>query len=254
LLFEHALPAARRRDVSDPCAQFLQVHHRWLVDGQPTPFHYIDNLLAYALGAGKDVGGKPSVTWSGDRQTLIYRGERLPLEQLRGFVSELLEAAEEVLGKELLFLSDSWQIDLREVVDDMTETTCGYWFGRDAKNRLTTCGAQALRRLAASEDAGKSILRLVNGRELKLRSAGWRRFLHQLQRFQTLLFLLVHLCSGAPARGVEVLPVRYVNAPHAPRNVFVHDGQVAVVTAYHKSQSITGQHKVIARFLPGRVG
>jgi hypothetical protein len=29
---------------------------------------------------------------------------------------------------------------------------------------------------------------------------------------------------------------------------------VLLVTAYHKSQAITRQHKVIARFLPSRVG
>jgi hypothetical protein len=33
---------------------------------------YLDILLAYALGAGSEVGGKPRVQWPGDRQTLIY--------------------------------------------------------------------------------------------------------------------------------------------------------------------------------------
>ena len=97
LLFEHALPAAYRRDARDPYEQFLRMHRRWLVDGRPTPFHYIDNLLAYALGAGKAVGGKPRVQWSADRATLIYRGERVALVELRRFVAEICTAAEEVL-------------------------------------------------------------------------------------------------------------------------------------------------------------
>ena len=62
LLFERALPAASRREIDDPCDRFVALHHQWLVDGQPTPFHYVDNLLAYALGAGREVGGMPCVT------------------------------------------------------------------------------------------------------------------------------------------------------------------------------------------------
>lgn len=61
LLFEYALPAAEREHIANPYKTFLQMHHQWLVDGRPTPFHCIDNLLAYALGAGKEVGGKPRV-------------------------------------------------------------------------------------------------------------------------------------------------------------------------------------------------
>lgn len=72
LLFEHALPKARRRSIADLHKAFLKVHYRWLVDGRPTPFHYIDNLLAYALRAGRDAGGKPRAFWTPDRQTLIY--------------------------------------------------------------------------------------------------------------------------------------------------------------------------------------
>jgi hypothetical protein len=73
ILFEYALPAAEREQIDNPYKQFIQVHHRWLVDGRPTPFNYLNNLLAYALGVGKDVGGKPRVQWSKDRQVLSYQ-------------------------------------------------------------------------------------------------------------------------------------------------------------------------------------
>lgn len=61
LMFEHALPADEREYIVNPYRTFLKTHHQWLVDGRPTPFHFIDNLLAYALDAGKDVGRKPRV-------------------------------------------------------------------------------------------------------------------------------------------------------------------------------------------------
>jgi len=58
LMFEHALPMSKRQHIDDPFNCLLKVHHLWLVDGRPTPLHYVDNLLAYALGARKEVGGR----------------------------------------------------------------------------------------------------------------------------------------------------------------------------------------------------
>ena len=139
LLFEHALPADKREHIDDPCSRFLDIHHQWLVDGRATPFHYLDNLLAYALGAGNEVGGKPRVQWSKDRQTLIHQGQRLPLCELRSFVNDLCGAAEDVFFKELMFQSDPdapRDVDLRQVADDMNETSVGYHFVSDPRNSL----------------------------------------------------------------------------------------------------------------------
>lgn len=254
LLFEYALPAEKRENIDDPCACFLEIHHQWLVDGRPTPFHYIDNLLAYALGAGKEVGGKPRVQWSKDRQTLIYQGQRLQLRELRGFVSELCTVAEAELFNELMFLQDSqkpYHIDLGQVVDDMNETLVGYSFISDTNNGLFNGRERMLKRLAGSPKAD-SFLHVKNG-ELEVQPRQWRQYRLRLQRFLSILFILIHT-SNVPARGVEVLPIRFLNAAEAPRNIFVHDGQVMIVTAYHKSQALTGHHKVIARFLNARIG
>ena len=254
LLFEHALPAADRQHLDDPFNCFLRVHHLWLVDGRPTPFHYVDNLLAYALGAGKEVGGKPRVQWSKDRQTLIYQGQRLLLSELRRFVNELCGLAESLLYNRLLFSSDQDQhlhVDLKQLVDDMNETSTGYSFVSDSRNRLDGGRERMMKRLAASSEAKSFIL--IRAGSVEVQPEAWRKYRLHLQQFLATLFILIHT-DDVPARGVEILPIRCENAPEAPRNVFVHDGQVMIVTAYHKSQAITGQHKVIARFLGRRVG
>jgi len=254
LLFEHALPAAERQHLEDPFKCFLEIHHRWLVDGRPTPFHYVDNLLAYALGAGKEVGGKPRVQWSKDRQTLIYQGQRLPLTDLRRFVNELCGFAESILRERLLFSADSGeheQVDVKQLVDDLNETSAGYSFVSDLRNHLDGGRERMTKRLASSSEA-ESLLQ-IRGGNVEVQPEAWRKYRLHPQQFLATLFLLIHT-DGVPARGVEILPIRCENAPEAPRNVFVHDGQVMIVTAYHKSQAITGQHKVIARFLGRRVG
>ena len=254
LLFEHALPAAERQHLDDPFNSFLKVHHLWLVDGRPTPFHYIDNLLAYALGAGKEVGGKPRVQWSKDRQTLIYQGQRLLLSELRRFVNELCDLAESVLCNELLFSTDQdlhLQVDVKQLVDDMNDTSTGYSFVSDPRNQLNGGRERMMRRLAASSEA-TSLIRIRAG-SVEVQPEAWRKYRLHVQQFLATLFILIHT-DDVPARGVEILPIRCENAPEAPRNVFVHDGQVMIVTAYHKSQAITGQQKAIARFLGRRVG
>ncbi|KAJ9653611.1 hypothetical protein H2201_009123, partial [Coniosporium apollinis] len=231
------------------------MHHQWLVDGRPTPFHFIDNLLAYALGAGKDVGGKPRVQWSADKQTIIYQGQRLHLSQLRSFVVQLCDAAEEILYKGLMFLPDPSMvrnIDLRELVDDMTDSTVGYSFVSDPRNNLRGGRRRMLDRLKTSPEWAALLKPGPDG--FQLENKGWREYQSQLEKFKELLFLLVHIPGGPPGRGGEILTIRHVNAAQNMRNIFVLDGQVMVVSAYHKSQAITGQHKVIPRFLPSRIG
>ena len=254
LLFEYALPATDRQNLNNPFQSFLDIHHLWLVDGRPTPFHYVDNLLAYALGAGREVGGKPRVQWSKDRQTLIYQGQRLLLTDLRRFVNELCGLAEDVLRRKLLFSIDLEELDqlsVKQLADDMNETSAGYSFVSDPRNHLSGGRERMMKRLAASSEAD-SLLQ-IRGGSVEVQPEAWRQYRLHLQHFLATLFVLIHT-DDVPARGVEILSIRCENAPEAPRNVFVHDGQIMIVTAYHKSQAITGQHKVIARFLGRRIG
>jgi superfamily II DNA helicase RecQ len=254
LLFEYALPIERRDNIDDRYEAFIQVHHQWLVDGQPTPFHYTDNLLAYCMGAGKGAGGKPRVQWSADQQTLIYQGQRLPLAELRRCAKELCSEAEDLLYGPLTFTVDGEiapLVRIESLVDDMNESAIGYSFLSDRRNRLIGGRERMLRRIVAHP-----LATLLLGSAPFQSGAvpdAWRQYCVQLNRFLTLLFLLVHLCGGAPARGVEILPIRHMNTAHAPRNIFAHDGQILVVTGYHKSQALTRRERVIARLQPHRI-
>jgi superfamily II DNA helicase RecQ len=255
LLFEYALPMETREHIVNRYDAFLGIHHLWLVDGRPTPFHVIDNLLAYASGAGKDAGGKPRVQWSADRQTIIHQGQHLHLSQLRSFVTQICDAAEEILYKDLMFLSDASEIrdiDLRGLVDDIADGTVGYSFVTDPRNNLRGGRERMLHRLKASP-LWRSLFRTVDDR-LEPESKAWHKYQTKHEAFKELKSLIVHILGGGPARGRELLGIRYANAVQNMRNIFVTDGQIMVVTAYHKSQAITGQQKVIPRFLPARAG
>jgi hypothetical protein len=57
-----------------------------------------------------------------------------------------------------------------------------------------------------------------------------RRYLRYIQRFLELLSLAVHVARGQPARGPELLSVRWRNGVLQDRNLYVIDGQVAVIS------------------------
>lgn len=83
----------------------------------------------------------------------------------------------------------------------------------------------------------------------------FQHYLANVDLFLEQLLLLIHLTSGQPARGTEILSLRPANTLHGHhRSVFVDGGMVNTVTTYHKGYSTTGNTKIIHRFLPKEVG
>ena len=53
--------------------------------------------------------------------------------------------------------------------------------------------------------------------------------------FREKLAVLMHISSGQPARGPELLSVRHSNTVQGGhRNIFIEDSMVVFVTRYHK--------------------
>jgi len=80
-------------------------------------------------------------------------------------------------------------------------------------------------------------------------SKGVRDYESAAKRFLEYLLILTHITGGQPGRGTEIMTLRYANAMQSMRNVFVKEGQVMIVTEYHKSMAMMGQVKIIPRFL-----
>ncbi|KAG5927686.1 hypothetical protein E4U60_007959 [Claviceps pazoutovae] len=72
--------------------------------------------------------------------------------------------------------------------------------------------------------------------------------------FRKLLLFCVHVTGGQPARGTEVLSLRFKNGCVRPRNFFLLDGYVMTVTYYNKTDAEWDRPKIIPRFQPWRVG
>lgn len=141
-------------------------------------------------------------------------------------------------------------VDLAAIRDNVTAARRGLSFLSEAQ--LEDGGRWMLRRLARVpaarrlyEAPGQAEDDVGTGGPVRWRRAEARRHLQRIDRFLQLLSLAVHLTGGQPARGPELLLVRWRNGVTQDRNLYVIDGQVVVVTRYHKSQSQWDRPKVI---------
>ena len=273
LLLEHAIPTDHRTNNlqqqqpqqsqshvismhnSDPLATFREFRDVWLTDGRPSPFNHIHKLLLYGMGAAKGAGGRPRVRWSADKKTMYFDGKSLAMVKFREFVTSLIDEAEELLCKKLLF-SDNLSIvrekDLTKLEDDMNNKNILFSFIDEPGNKLSGGRERILGNLQKSTK-WKAMVREEDG-HIYFNSKAVFKYISEMETFLEYLLILVHLTSGQPARGTELTTIRYRNALQNLRNIYIEDGQVMVVTEVHKSQAIMDVPRVISRFLPSRVG
>jgi hypothetical protein len=74
-------------------------------------------------------------------------------------------------------------------------------------------------------------------------------------RFKEKLAVAIHVTGGQPARAPKLSSIQHVNtqASHY-QNVFIKDGMVTLVTAYHKGFHASNNIKLIHRYVPRVVG
>jgi superfamily II DNA helicase RecQ len=76
-----------------------------------------------------------------------------------------------------------------------------------------------------------------------------------IKRFKEKLAVLIQISAGQPARAPELLSIRHYNTRSGGRrNIFIEDGKVVLVAAYHKGYNLGGNTKIIHRYLPQEVG
>jgi len=261
VMLKHALPPGVLQGLEEPegpeapnpLQRVIDVHKQWLVDSEQSPFSDISNLLAYGRSIGP-AGGRPAVTWSVDGKELRFRGQLIEVERFREFIHSILAEAEELLS-EIICDEDGTaikSIDLHAIRDDMTEDEVGLSFVDNPENRLDGGETRVLDRMEKLAGFPGKFNVAEDGARFK---PGVIKEMHdKIERFLKLLLVLVYLTAGQPPRGTELVTARHRNSVYGSRTVYVHDGQVMIVTEYDKSMAQYGNHRVVCRFLPARVG
>ena len=81
------------------------------------------------------------------------------------------------------------------------------------------------------------------------------QYLQRIARFREKLAVLVYIVGGQPSRVPELLSLQYVNTEtNRRRNIFIEDGMVTLVSAYHKGFYASNDIKMIHRYVLREVG
>jgi len=243
IMLERALPTDERDTFlpqydGNPLDVFRAVRDKWLVEGESTPFDYIHTLMNYGFAAAKNAPGNDHVRWSKDGQTLYFDGRPLKIARWKSFVHNCVDKMEGLLAR-LMFISSVPDVDLNSVSDNPNNHNIGHYFALDKEDAITDARRRMLVRL--QETNRLSQWRHADGSWNQGKIVEYER---TVDEFLSLLVILTNVTCGVAGRGTEMLSMRYCNSRESDRNVFVEDGQIMIVTQYHKSMAMMDSLKV----------
>ena len=230
----------------------------WLYEDNNTPFY--DHIAALRLGKTilAEDAPRPNIIWDSNNQFegLTCNGEHFSLAKLRKLVADLSNLATDIMVKKLLFgrpmpdLLDPENPMQTNFMEKMQNTKFGYSFLNDRSNpSLTREETRAYILNILCNDLDLSVKFLGDGTsENKVAFGSWMK---DAGEFVKIMTILIHLTSGQPSRGTELLESSSIcNTESGPRSLYWVHNTVMFVQSYNKSRSRTGKDMMIARFLP----
>ncbi|KAL2203436.1 hypothetical protein CC79DRAFT_1390855 [Sarocladium strictum] len=220
LLLEFAIPARERGTIKDLEGRFAAVRNEWLCKATYSPMGYTLSLLLYGKKIARETGSRLMVFWNRQCDLIYFMGKPIAMDAIRSIVAEMITNAENILWGELMFKEGHdvrFTIPLNTIEDNLTYTHRG-------KSFIYTNGLEG-KEVEMLEDLVRSRRKsefLDPGGEW--RWEGIRKYQKSVRKFEELLV------------------------------VFVIDGDVVLVTQYHKSLAHFDSPKVIPRIVPPRVG
>jgi hypothetical protein len=138
--------------------------------------------------------------------------------------------------------------------DNPTDERPGWNFLNDQRTQMPVDGERWLFDRVGQEASIRSQF-MKPGSQSGVDRQAVERYMDRVVEFREKLAVLMHISGGQPARGPEILSVRHSNTVQGGhRNVFIEDGMVVFVTRYHKGYNVSGDVKIIHRYLPRKVG
>lgn len=229
----------------NPHIRLNKFRDQWLVENEPSPFNYLHKLLNYGMHAAKDATGIDKIRFSSDCKILYHGIQQLDIQAWKAFQHDILRQAESILSRQLLFR----QSDLVEVInpysfdrDDQGISDVGHYFAENIPNFRTNSRSMIIDNLRLINRWNEMVT--VNVNEMEWERKGVEQYHRDRELFLELALLSMNFTSGETGRGQEILSIQYKNSTDMDRNIFLDDGQLEIVTGYHKSQAITDDLKV----------
>jgi hypothetical protein len=215
------------------------------------------DLQTYELKIHYNTTLRGHVEWTGDE--LLYKDLHFSMAQFRSMVHGLASESRKLLIEELLFSSSKAgepvpSVPWKSICDNPTNKRPGWNFLKDQCTQMPVDGERWLFE-QVGQDARIRSQFMKPGSQSGVDRQAVERYMDRVVEFREKLAVLMHISGGQPARGPELLSVRHSNTVQGGhRNVFIEDGMVVFVMRYHKGYNLSGDVKIIHRYLPRQVG
>ncbi|KAI1670755.1 hypothetical protein L13192_06271, partial [Pyrenophora tritici-repentis] len=248
-------PSQRRRPKG--CLQLVQkMMDRFMVRGSHSPMQWMLDLRTYGLKIHYNTTTRGHVEWTNGDE-LLYKELHFSMAQFRGMVHGLASESRRLLTEELMFGSKAAPVPAvpwESIRDNPTDERPGWNFLKDHRTSMPVNGERWLfERVGKSASIRSRFMK--PGTQSGVDRQAVERYMDWVVEFREKLAVLMHMTGGQPARGPELLSVRHSNTVQGGhRNIFIEDGMVVFVTRYHKGYKVSGDVKIIHRYLPREVG
>jgi len=247
IVFESSLPTDERHEFnneseSTPLQLFLPIRDRWLVGANATPFNYVHSLLNYGLVVSKSSLGTDHISFSHDNQVLYYDGVPLYLTKWIECLHKEIEELER-LTRQLLHTFELPTVDFYSITDHHSMTDKDRYFGTELPG-----GPQAARErmIAQLETKAEMEMWLDRDGQEEFHKETVLRYERLVNEWLRVASVVIIKTCGLAGRGFEMLSIRYRNHVSSLRNILIYDGQMMIVTVYHKSMGIMDETKVLS--------
>ncbi len=244
------------RIVQPGCLEYVtKMMDRFMVRGSHSPMQWMLDLRTYGLKIHYNTTTEGHIDWVGEQ--ILYKSIQFTMGKFRGMIHGLMTETRRMLINDLLLANDRFnmpRIPWQSLRDNPVENTPGWNFMQDTRNQFEVDGQWWLyNRIGENENIMRKFVKA--GRGLTWNRSQIEGYMHQVMEYREKLLMLVHITGGQPARAPELLSVRHSNIIKGEhRNVFVENRLMVFVTRYHKGYAVSGDVKVIHRYLPREVG
>ena len=208
-----------------------------------TPFGRIHRTLNYEIAASKNTTTRSRIRWSADNKTLYFDDRALRLKELVQFIHELLNIAEGIMAKHLLFQMDGEipEFDL-DVTDNPSKHEAGYYFALRESAAWNKARVRMIQRIQKAKLEREWFEHL--GDAMDISEAARDNYAKWDEQFREILALLMMFTCGLSGRGTEMTSLRWMNTMDGDRSIYIEDHQLMFVTEYHKSMALMDDQKV----------
>lgn len=260
LVLQKAVTLAQEKDCCDPIEALDNMRERFITVDNCTPIPWCVSLRSFGKRIRDSITSLGYVQWSEDGQTILYCNIELQVSQFKDFVAQKVRQAQTQLESLFLLGPDEDRssivprFSLYKLRDNPSITAFGWNFLSDERNQdqLPRQDDWFLKRVLGSERLQEQFCCLDIWDEVVWDMKSIQEYCKTVNAFLETLLLLIHITGGQPARGSEITSLQHSNTAFH-RNIFVEDGLVALVIAYHKGYTCTGSTKIIHRYLPREV-